>query len=174
MILQCLPPDAAEQWRTYLAEVQQIPFSHEDYRQYITVGRIQHIEDLSALCYMDLNDLFDQLQSVLLTIQQLLVEYGLFLNGPMAMTDVQAACDRVRYQPRSCSSTLMQCDGVHFLGFNFSALHTRLLKFTYHVQGGLFQVQDEINPALQYIDRYILKIQHAQQASSIAMEPWLS
>lgn len=64
----CLPPDAAEQWHIYLAEVQQIPHSHEDYREYITVGRLQHIEQLSAQCYMDHNDYFDQLQLVLSTI----------------------------------------------------------------------------------------------------------
>ena len=155
----CLPPDAAEQWHRYFAAIQQIHHGHEDYRAYISVDRLQTIENLSALCYMDLNDHFDQLQIVLLTIQQLLVEYGLFLAGPMTLPDVQAAYDQVRYQPCSCSSTLMQCDGVHFQGFQFSELHTRLLKFIYHAPGGLFQVQDEANPALLYINRYILKIQ---------------
>ena len=69
----------------------------------------------------------------------------------------------------------MQCDGVHFLGFQFSGLHTRLLKFIYHVQGGLFQVQDDVNPAILYINRYIFKIEdaHRESPSSSAMKPWL-
>ena len=87
----CLPPDAADQWRRYLAEVQQIPFGPGAYREYIQVGRLQHIGQFSALCYADHNDRFDQLHCVLYTIQQLLVEYGLFLAGPMTLPDVKAA-----------------------------------------------------------------------------------
>ena len=92
----------------------------------------QMIQAIPALSYFDTTD--DQLCLVTCTIQQLLVEHALYLHRPMTMAHIQQVAVGLRFLPPP-SNTYMHLDD--FVGFNVRQLHSNLLKFHYHQNGGI-------------------------------------
>jgi hypothetical protein len=119
-------------WAIHLCQAQG-PLNNRttDQRAYITEDRILMIKELPAQSYAEMTD--EQLQLVLCTIQQLLVEHALYLHGPMSLSSIQAAEDGLQYQ----SLSRFPINHGDFVGFNVQELHYHLLKFHYHKNGGI-------------------------------------
>ena len=107
------------------------------HRAYLAEDRLLTIQATPALSYFDMTD--DQPCLVTCTIQQLLVEHALYLHGPMTMAHIQQVEVRLRYLPPT-SNTYMRLND--FVGFNVQQLHSHLLKFHYHQNGGILYAAD--------------------------------
>jgi hypothetical protein len=86
-------------WAIHLRQAQGAFTRTSDHRTYITENRLWMIQELQAQTYVEMTD--DQLQLVICTIQQLLVEHALYLHGPMSLSHVRAAEEHLQYQPPS-------------------------------------------------------------------------
>jgi hypothetical protein len=95
----------------------------------------------------------DQLQLVLCTIQQLLVEHALYLHGPMSLSHIQAAEEHLQYQLPSH----IPINHVDFLGFNVQELHCNLLKFHYHKNDGILYSKEGFS---NYARVFLTKLEH--------------
>lgn len=91
------------------------------------------------------------LRFVLLTLQQYLVEHGLFLNGEaLDWIAIQETYRTIQYQP--LPDNLTNLSG--FTGFNLRALHRILLKFWYYSGQGLLQ---DIDYPTQYFQDFLAR-----------------
>ena len=139
-------------WQIHLEESRKIPSDSGDYRQYLTIERLQAIHQMAdtSSSYIMMND--HDLHFIMLTLQQYLVEYGLHLNGEaMDWVTIREIYDFVGYRPLSENRTNLQ----GFTGFNLRELHRILLKFWFHSDHGLFT---DLDYPSQYLQDFLHRI----------------
>lgn len=102
---------AQNYWVIHLRKAQAAFQRTASHREYITTSRLTVLQDIPAQSYFDMTD--DHLWLVTCTIQQLLVEHALYLNGPMTHAQIQEAEVQLKYQPPS--STSMRINQGDFL-----------------------------------------------------------
>jgi hypothetical protein len=153
-------------WELHIEEARRVSSDSGDYRQYLTLDRLRVVHSMALLSssYIQMSD--TDLSFVILTLQQYLVDLGLYLNGDvMDWTTIREIYSMIRYKP--LPENPANING--FAGFNLCHLHSILLKFWYHSYNGLFQ---DISSPGQYITDFLSKLAPSSDMTP-SMSPWM-